>query len=153
MHNAAFGINSMNAALFTNSLSAANHTKIIQNQKADGFANSSPALLSMLQNMQPNILTSSQPPLSFNGIPYGLTGLNLQQYSQLINKKPETVLPVEVVETKNSSQSFEEMFNDFQSQTFSFLLNQSKMLCELNEKNELVQDTLACLISEITALK
>jgi hypothetical protein len=45
------------------------------------------------------------------------------------------------------------MFNEFQNKTLSFLFNQNKMLIDLNEKNELVQDTLACLISEITALK
>jgi len=148
-----FGINNINSALFANSLNAANNIKMVQNQRADGFANSSPALLSMLQNMQPNLLANTQPSLPFGGLPYGLNGLNLQQYSQSINKKPETVLSAESVETKNSSQSFEEMFNEFQSKTLGFLFNQNKMLCDLNEKNELVQDTLACLISEITALK
>ncbi len=107
----------------------------------------------MLQNMQPNLLAGTQAPLSLGGLPYGLNGLNLQQFPQSINKKPEPVLPVETIENKASSQSFEEMFNEFQTKTLSFLFNQNKMLCDLNEKNELVQDTLACLISEITALK
>jgi len=42
---------------------------------------------------------------------------------------------------------------EFQSQTSGLLLSQNKMLLELKEKNDIIQDTLACLINEMSSLK
>lgn len=52
-----------------------------------------------------------------------------------------------------SNSNLEEMMKDMQSKLTELLFNQNKMLVDLREKNELVQDTLACLINEVNALK
>jgi hypothetical protein len=47
----------------------------------------------------------------------------------------------------------EAFMREFQSKTLSLLYNQNKMLSDLKERNSMVQDTLACLISEINTIK
>lgn len=49
--------------------------------------------------------------------------------------------------------SGEDFLREFQSKTFNLLLGQNKMLMDLKEKNDVVQDTLACLINEMNDLK
>jgi len=55
----------------------------------------------------------------------------------------------------NSSNTnvIENFMKEFQTKTSGLLLSQNKMLLELKEKNEIIQDTLACLINEMSALK
>jgi hypothetical protein len=56
--------------------------------------------------------------------------------------------------SNNSSNSATEAFmKEFQSKMSGLLLSQNKMLLELKEKNDIIQDTLACLINEMSALK
>lgn len=47
----------------------------------------------------------------------------------------------------------EAVMKEFQSRISEMLLNQNKMLIDLKEKNEIIQDTLACLINEMSSLK
>jgi len=47
----------------------------------------------------------------------------------------------------------EAFLKDFQARTFNLLFTQNKMLTDLREKNDMLQDTLACLINEINLLK
>lgn len=47
----------------------------------------------------------------------------------------------------------EAFMKEFQSKMSGLLLSQNKMLLELKEKNDIIQDTLACLINEMSALK
>jgi len=59
-------------------------------------------------------------------------------------------------ETKSSSEagfSGETFLKEFQSRIFGLLFTQNKMLTDLKEKNDVLQDTLACLINEINTLK
>jgi len=113
----------------------------------------------MLKNIKPgtnNNLHNVQNPVVFQNLPYGFNPMNLQAFNAQPVKKPETIVQSQnnnINEIKTGCDSFEELLNEFQTKTLGFLYNQNKMLVELNEKNELVQDTLACLISEITALK
>jgi len=51
------------------------------------------------------------------------------------------------------SSTCEAFMREFQSKTLSLLYNQNKMLLDLKERNSMVQDTLACLISEINTIK
>ena len=54
----------------------------------------------------------------------------------------------------NSPNSAIEAFmGEFQSKMSGLLLSQNKMLFDLKEKNEIIQDTLACLINEMSSLK
>jgi len=45
------------------------------------------------------------------------------------------------------------LMREFQNRILGLLITQNKMLVDLKEKNEILQDTLACLINEINALK
>jgi len=156
-------LNNLNQSFLANQLAnnnLVNNAKIIQNQqRTDNLVNSNPMLLSMLQNIQPganNNLHNVQNPVVFQNLPYGFNPMNLQAFNAQPVKKPETIVQPQnnnINEIKTGCDSFEELLNEFQTKTLGFLYNQNKMLVELNEKNELVQDTLACLISEITALK
>jgi hypothetical protein len=52
-----------------------------------------------------------------------------------------------------NNQVIETFMKEFQNKTSGLLLSQNKMLLELKEKNEVIQDTLACLINEMSSLK
>jgi len=157
-------LNNMNQSFFANTLAnnnLVNNNKLIQSQqRGENLVNSSPILFSMLQNIQPapnNNLHNVQNPVVFQNLQYGFNPMTLQAFNQapqLVNKKPEVLVqPQNANNNEVKADNFEDMINDFQAKTLSFLYSQNKMLVDLNEKNELVQDTLACLISEITALK
>jgi len=57
------------------------------------------------------------------------------------------------IEQPLSSQNYETLMREFQNRILGLLITQNKMLVDLKEKNEILQDTLACLINEINALK
>ena len=59
------------------------------------------------------------------------------------NQKPETSIE------QNQSTDIKE----FQSKLFNLILTQNKILMELKEKNDLLQDALKCLITEVATLK
>lgn len=59
-------------------------------------------------------------------------------------------------ETKSkgeSSTGTDAFMREFQTRILGLLFTQNKMLIDLKEKNEILQDTLACLINEINSLK
>ncbi len=64
----------------------------------------------------------------------------------------QTTTPSERVSKENNS-GMEELLKDMQTKLVDLLSTQNKMLLDLREKNELVQDTLACLINEVNTLK
>jgi hypothetical protein len=51
------------------------------------------------------------------------------------------------------SPASEAFMKEFQSRILGLLFTQNKMLVDLKDKNEVMQDTLACLITEINSLK
>jgi len=53
----------------------------------------------------------------------------------------------------SSNSATEAFMKEFQSKMSGLLMSQNKMLLELKEKNDIIQDTLACLINEMSALK
>jgi len=82
----------------------------------------------------------------------------LQQLTQNLKMKPMMDLNLQSVSTPSSAENYknfniEEYMNQFQSKLSEVLVSQNKMLIDLREKNDLVQDTLACLINEVSALK
>ena len=58
-----------------------------------------------------------------------------------------------VQENKASNTSFEESMRGFQSKTMEILSSQQVMLSDLSQKHDLIRDTLACLINEVSSLK
>jgi len=84
----------------------------------------------------------------------------IQNFAQSIKIKPNmsyepsvNVSPVQNNKDNNGGSNLEEMMKGVQNQLVDLLFAQNKMLVDLREKNELVQDTLACLINEVNALK
>lgn len=86
------------------------------------------------------------------------------QFVQLVNQsqqKPKfqgtSMLsgPSTQAETKkgDSNPASEAFMKEFQTRILGLLFTQNKMLVDLKEKNEVLQDTLACLITEINSLK
>lgn len=53
----------------------------------------------------------------------------------------------------STNSATEAFMKEFQSKMSGLLMSQNKMLLELKEKNDIIQDTLACLINEMSALK
>jgi len=91
-------------------------------------------------------------PQSFNGqnLPvFQNYGLNAQNHRNNMDDVPQSATP----STKENNSNFKEMLEDMQSKLVDLLSTQNKMLIDLREKNELVQDTLACLINEVNTLK
>jgi len=66
-----------------------------------------------------------------------------QQNNNILDNKPKT----------DGNFCNEAFLKDFQGRTFNLLFTQNKMLTDLREKNDMLQDTLACLINEINLLK
>lgn len=56
-------------------------------------------------------------------------------------------------ENTNNRQSVEESMRDFQNKLLNLMLSQNKILVDLKDKNDLMQDTLGCLVSEVASLK
>lgn len=80
------------------------------------------------------------------------------QLNQLFNtsqKSGKTLnSTVNEIKSKNESNAATEAFlKEFQSRILGLLCTQNKMLVDLKEKNEMMQDTLGCLINELTSLK
>jgi len=75
--------------------------------------------------------------------------LNTQNHRNNMDDVPQSATP----STKDNNSNFKEMLEDMQSKLVDLLSTQNKMLIDLREKNELVQDTLACLINEVNTLK
>lgn len=61
--------------------------------------------------------------------------------------------PMEIRPKTEGQFSIENFFKDFQTKVFGLICTQNKMLGDLAEKNDLLQETLACLINEIGSLK
>jgi len=85
-----------------------------------------------------------------------------QNFAQGIKVKPSMDMNIMSSSTPNSNGDYqkeiknfniEEYMNQFQNKLSEVLVSQNKMLIDLREKNDLVQDTLACLINEVNALK
>lgn len=128
---------------------------------------------SLLNNILVSQQTASKPEISnINGsnflIPFLQTNQQQQtqpqqnvltnQFSQLFNQtqKSGKTLNASISEIKSKNESnvaTEAFLKEFQSRILGLLFTQNKMLIDLKEKNEMLQDTLGCLINELTALK
>lgn len=75
---------------------------------------------------------------------------NMMSYETLSPSSGDMSIPKE---TTNTGFNIEEFMKGVQSKVVDLLFSQNKMLIDLREKNELVQDTLACLINEVNSLK
>lgn len=114
-----------------------NHTIMSQLPQAN-----QPALQQSIEGLLPNL-------------PFGMNPIALQSLLQTEALKTETGMQPQIVmkETKQIKGSLSDPMLDFQIKTLGFLETQNKMIIDLGEKNGLIHDTLACLISEITSLK
>lgn len=90
-----------------------------------------------------------------------LAGVNIGQLMAQ-NMKLNAPIPVNSLQDTSDSDTHvkaeyvgspEFPIKEFQTRIFGLLSTQNKMLYDLKEKNEGIQDTLACLISEINILK
>ena len=66
---------------------------------------------------------------------------------------PPTPTPNDSKKNTEGSPVSEAFMKEFQNRILGLLFTQNKMLIDLKEKNEILQDTLACLINEINSLK
>jgi hypothetical protein len=142
----AFGQANGNRELFNTSLLNNLLASSAPQQKNDMSGLSGQALLlPFMQNTQ-----SSQNPT--NSL---LTNQISQLLSQNLKVKPGNNSSQAEIKTKTetNSSSTEVFLKEFQTRILGLLFSQNKMLMELKEKNEVLQDTLACLINEITSLK
>lgn len=79
--------------------------------------------------------------------------------NQLLMRKPSQIstaqenTPMESRVKTEQDVDYEGILKDFQTRTLGLLFSQNKMLLDLKEKNDIVQDTLACLIGEVNTLK
>jgi len=55
--------------------------------------------------------------------------------------------------SENGSLTGDGFLKEFQGRILGLLFTQNKMLMDLKEKNDVLQDTLACLINEINTIK
>ncbi len=130
-------------------------------QQDGGFAPNG-IVVPILQNSQNNLglLNNLQ---NTTVLPVQQNGMNpLSQFlaqSMKVNPSPMNVQPQQnatIIDNKQKTEgSFcnEAFLKDFQARTFNLLFTQNKMLIDLREKNDMLQDTLACLINEINLLK
>jgi hypothetical protein len=130
------------------------------NQQDGGFAPNS-IVVPIIQNSQNNLglLNNLQ---NTTVLPVQQNGMNpLSQFlaqSMKVNPSPMNGQPQmnqTIMDNKPKNDGFcnEAFLKDFQARTFNLLFTQNKMLTDLREKNDMLQDTLACLINEINLLK
>lgn len=82
---------------------------------------------------------------------FSLNAQNIRNHT-MSEDSIQTATPSERI-SKENNLGFEELLKDMQTKLVDLLSTQNKMLLDLREKNELVQDTLACLINEVDTLK
>ena len=117
-------------------------------------------------DMIANFLQNSHSNPGFNNMFANHTPFNLNHLlSQNLNKTSNTPVSNQQINTlldqnKNENQAksdhilvCENYIKEFQAKTYNLLYSQNKMLSDLKEKNDTVQDTLACLINEVNTLK
>jgi len=131
-----------------------NFSQLLTNQQ-NGFTQSN-----LQQSFTPSNNKPKQQGNSTNNMIFGANGINSNintSFNSNSNSSPSSL-------NNNSSNgsngsgnqlnsTLETFMKEFQLQTNSLLLSQSKMLTELKEKNDIIQDTLACLINEMSSLK
>jgi len=105
-----------------------------------------------------NLPNTNVLPVQQNGI-NPLSQLLAQAQSMKVNPSPMNAQPQPnqtIIDNKPKADGGfcnEAFLKDFQARTFNLLFTQNKMLIDLREKNDMLQDTLACLINEINLLK
>jgi hypothetical protein len=72
---------------------------------------------------------------------------NTESFTNVANK------PKPLEASLQANPNYENLMREFQNRILGLLVTQNKMLIDLKEKNEILQDTLACLINEINSLK
>jgi len=145
--------------VFSNSI--LNNILVPNGNQNNGFPNNA-IVIPILQTPQGNI----QQPMAMMQHPNN--GMNNMQMAQMLqqNMKPKPTpqgnnMNMVNTPTNNGNDSkksenspvSENFMKEFQNRIMSLLFTQNKMLLDLKDKNEVLQDTLACLINEINALK
>jgi len=108
--------------------------------------------LNMQQNLQQTMQQTTQSP--FQNFAQNMKIKPTMQFEPSINVSPSATSGDNFVRESNSNAfNIEEFMKGVQTKVVDLLFAQNKMLVDLREKNELVQDTLACLINEVNSLK
>jgi hypothetical protein len=145
----------MERNLFNNQI--LNNYLVSANQQGNPYSNQAiviPIMQTPQGNIQQQMMMQSQPN-NMNNYPAQLLPQNM---------KPKMINPMNNMPTANpttpdikkngdANPVSEGFMKEFQSRILGLLFTQNKMLIDLKDKNEILQDTLACLINEINALK
>jgi len=121
-------------------------------QNMPKIENSTPQLndifAGLLQNSQQSLM------LSMLNNPQGAMNLNqmLPQNVKSMVNQAETINEENRIKMEHTN-SCEAFLKEFQAKSMSLLFSQNKMLGELKEKNDILQETLALLIGEINNIK
>jgi len=151
----------LNSLLLSNNNSGANKVNDQRNNTVPVIQVAQPLYMPYMGNqmgiVDPNMQNISYIPVQ-QGFQQGFQP-QLQNFAQNMKMKPAMDMNLQNLSTPSSADNFqknfniEEHFNQFQNKLSEVLISQNKMLIDLREKNDLVQDTLACLINEVSALK
>jgi hypothetical protein len=104
----------------------------------------------------PQIQPSYYMPVPEVNGPTNYSNMNLAQMVNMRNQNNTESSMTNVVklsENVNNTQSIENSLRDFQSKLLNLVLSQNKILVDLKEKNDVIQDTLGCLVGEVAELK
>ena len=101
------------------------------------------------------IQTIQQPLHTSMPEPTPTMNLSNMSLAQLINLRNQNNMAnaAKSMETVESNQSNENSIKEFQSKLLNLVLSQNKLLLDLKEKNDLLQDSLSVLVGEISAIK
>ena len=156
--NQSFGLNPM---LFTQMMQPQIKQELPMPNPSSGMFLS---LIAQQQNMQPSLQAmSDQNMISLSNANLANQNLSNMNLAQMIKLKNQNTMMNQMTNTPkiNENQKPETSIEqnqstdikEFQSKLFNLILTQNKILMELKEKNDLLQDALKCLITEVATLK
>ena len=141
--------------MLTQQLNQNDNRNLLNNQLLNNF---------LLLNGAQNLPKVDNPSPQFNDMVANLIQTQQNPMYNLLNNKQSAfnINPVikphidNNLEEKQKNEHYgacENFMKEFQSRTMNLLFAQNKMLIDMKEKNDLLQDTLACLIGEINNIK
>ena len=118
-----------------------------QTQQNNSSAQSNLSQLALAQFIAQNLKIK---PIAINGSNNGNQGLQSGPDGNISFNMANKVKQLEsLIPNPNN----EALTREFQNRILGLLINQNKMLIDLKDKNEILQDSLECLINEIGAIK
>jgi len=140
-----------NNNLFNNQL-LSNFILANNQQNLSKIENQPPQLNDIFAGLLQNPLQNSQQNLMLSMMNNPQAALNLNQMLPPQNIKQNNTNEDNRIKVEHQA-SCEAFLKEFQAKSMNLLFSQNKMLNELKEKNDMLQDTLALLIGEINNIK